>query len=61
MNNKFSILETDVLEVGQQTPVLLKHKGTELKSFTVRMKKNKNKRKILLLGSSYAREIGPII
>jgi hypothetical protein len=33
MNNKFSMLATDALEVGQQTPVLLKHKGRELKSF----------------------------
>jgi hypothetical protein len=40
-----------VLNVGQQTPVLLKQKGRKLKSFSVKTAKNKNKRKILLLGA----------
>jgi hypothetical protein len=39
----------------------LKHKGRELKSFTVKTEKDKNKRKILLLGSSHGREIGPML
>jgi hypothetical protein len=59
LNNKFSILATDALKIGQQTPVLLKHKGREPKSFTV--KTEKNKRKILLLGSSHGRETGPML
>jgi hypothetical protein len=36
LKNKSCILSTDALEVGQQTPVLLKHKGRELKLFTVK-------------------------
>jgi hypothetical protein len=39
----------------------LKHKGRELKSVTVKTEKNKNKRKILLLGSSHGREICPML
>jgi hypothetical protein len=31
------------LEVGQQTPVLLKHKDRELKSFTVKAEKEKER------------------
>jgi hypothetical protein len=45
------------LEVGQQTPVLWKHKGRELKSFSVKT----GKKKILLLGSSIDMEIGPTL
>jgi hypothetical protein len=59
LNNKFRILAIDALEISQQTPVVLKHKGRELKSFTV--KTERNKRKILLLGSSHGREIGPML
>jgi hypothetical protein len=54
-------LATDAVEVGQQTPVLLKHKDRELKSFAVKAKKNKNKREVLLLGSSHGKEIGPML
>jgi hypothetical protein len=61
LNNKFSTLATDTREVGQQTSVLLKHKSRELKSFTVKREKNKNKRKILLLGSSHCRDIGSML
>jgi hypothetical protein len=61
LKNKFSILATEALEVGQQTPVLLKHKDRELKSFTVKTEKNKNKRTILLLVSSHGRRIGPML
>jgi hypothetical protein len=39
----------------------LKHRGRKPKSFTVKTQKNKNKRYILLLGSSHAREIGPMV
>jgi hypothetical protein len=39
---------------------MLKHKGRELKSFIAKTEKNKNKRKILLLGSNHSREIGPM-
>jgi hypothetical protein len=58
LNNKFSVLATDSLEFAQQSPVLLKHGGREQKSFT---EKNKSKRKIYLLGSSYGRGIGPML
>jgi hypothetical protein len=58
LSNKFSVLATDTLEVAQQSPVLLKHGSREWKSFTG---KNKSKRKILLLGSSHARGIGPML
>jgi hypothetical protein len=54
-------LATNALEVGQQAPVLLKHKHRELKSFTVKTEKYKNKRKISLLGNSHGREIGPML
>jgi hypothetical protein len=37
----------------------LKHKNRELKSDTV--KRQKNKRKFLLLGSSHGRKIGPVL
>jgi hypothetical protein len=39
VNKQFSILATDALEVGQQTSVLLKHKGVEPKLFLVQTDK----------------------
>jgi hypothetical protein len=54
VNNRFSVLETDTLDLGQQSPVLLKHEGREVKSFAG---KTERKRKILLLGSSHGRDI----
>jgi hypothetical protein len=36
------MLATDALEVGQQTPILLKRKDRELKLFTVKTKKKKD-------------------
>jgi hypothetical protein len=58
LNNRFSVLGTDTLDVGQQSPVLLKHECREVKSFAG---KTESKRKILLLGSSHGREIGPML
>jgi hypothetical protein len=60
LSNKSSVLATYALEIDKQIPVLLKHKDRELKSFTVKTEKNKNKMKALLLGSSRGREIGPM-
>jgi hypothetical protein len=57
LSNKFRVLEADTLELSQQTPVLLKQRGKELKSLTVKTEKNTNKRNVLLLGSSHGREI----
>jgi hypothetical protein len=59
LTNKFSILATDVLKVGQQTSIVLKHKSRELKSFTVMAEKNEST--IIILGSSHDREIGPML
>jgi hypothetical protein len=58
LSNKFSVLATGSLEAAQQSPVLLKHGRRERKLF---IEKNKSKRKILLLGSIHAREIGPLL
>jgi hypothetical protein len=49
LNNKFSVLATDTLEVTLESPGLLKHKCREV---------IKNKRKLLLLGSRHGRETG---
>jgi hypothetical protein len=58
LSTKFSVLATDTLEAAQQSPVLLKHGSRERKLF---IEKNKSKGKILLLGSSHARGIGPML
>jgi hypothetical protein len=47
VNKKFSILTTDAMEVGQQTPVLLKHKGVEPKLCLVKTEKEKRKNLII--------------
>jgi hypothetical protein len=39
----------------------LKHSGREIKSVTVKTKKNKIERRISLLGSSHGKEIGPML
>jgi beta-lactamase superfamily II metal-dependent hydrolase len=52
------VLETDTLDVGQKSPVLLKHEHKKIKSFAG---KSESKRRILLLGSSHEREIGPML
>jgi hypothetical protein len=39
LNNKICILATDALDVGQQTPAPLKHKGRKVKSFTMKTAK----------------------
>jgi hypothetical protein len=44
LNIRFSVLETDTLDVGQQSPVLLKHECRGVKSFAG---KSERKRKIL--------------
>jgi hypothetical protein len=49
------VLETDTLDVGQQSPVLLKHEFREVKSFSGKTESN---RKILLMGISHGRDIG---
>jgi hypothetical protein len=51
----------DALEFGQQTPRLLKQRGRKLKSFRVKTEESKNKRNLLLLGSSQGREISPMV
>jgi hypothetical protein len=48
LSNRFSVLETDTLDVGQQNQVLLKHECKKVKSIA---KKVGSKRKILLLCS----------
>jgi hypothetical protein len=58
MNNRFSILETDRLDVGQQSLVLLNREHREVKSF---VGKAESKRKILLLQNSHGREIGHML
>jgi hypothetical protein len=58
LNNRFIVLETDTLYVGQQSPVLLKHESREVKSFAG---KSERKRKVLLLGSSHGRDIGSML
>jgi hypothetical protein len=52
------LLETDTLDVGQQSPALLKHERREVKSFSG---KTESRSKILLMGSSHGREIGPML
>jgi hypothetical protein len=61
LNNKFTLLATDTLKVNQKSPVLLKHGGRKLKPSTDKSQKIKSKRKILLLGSSHGRGIGPML
>ena len=67
INNRFSVLEVD-----QQSPGLLKHVDQEVRSLakkakyqeikTSKIKKLQNqKRKIVLLGSSHGRNIGPML
>ena len=58
LSNRFSVLETDSLSVGQQSQVLSEHEGKKVMSVA---KKARSKRKILLLGSSHGREIGPML
>jgi hypothetical protein len=58
LSNRFSVLETDTLEFGQKSPVLLKHEHKKVKSFAG---KSESKRRILLLGSSHGQEIGPML
>jgi hypothetical protein len=58
LSNRFSVLERDTLDDGQQNQVLLKHECKKVKSIA---KKVGRKRKILLLGSSHGREIGPML
>jgi hypothetical protein len=54
LSNKFSILEVD-----QQSQGLLKHEDMKVKSPTGKSKSQK--KKILLLGSSHGRDIGPML
>ena len=54
LSNKCSVLEVD-----QQNQGLLKHKDMKIKSLTG--KSNSQKKKILLLGSSYGWGIGPLL
>jgi hypothetical protein len=56
LSNRFSVLETDTLDVGQKSPVLLKQEHKKVKSFAGM---SESKRGILLLESSHGREIGP--
>jgi hypothetical protein len=58
LNNRCSVLETGTLDVGQHCPVLLKHECREVKPFAG---KTESKRKVLLLGSSHGRKIGPFL
>jgi len=54
LSNKFSVLEAD-----QQNQGSLKHKDMKIKSLT--RKSNSQQEKILLLGSSHGRNIGPLL
>jgi hypothetical protein len=52
------VLEPHTLDVGQQSPVLLKHECREVKSFSG---KTESKRKNLLLGISHGRDTRPML
>jgi hypothetical protein len=52
LSNRFSV------DVGQKSSVLLKHEHKKVKSFAG---KSESKRRILLLGNSHGREIGPML
>jgi hypothetical protein len=53
LSNRSSVLEADTLDVGQQSPALLKHNAKEQKSPSV---KSANKKlQTLLLGSSHGK------
>jgi hypothetical protein len=58
LSNKFSVLETDTLDVAQQNQVLLEHECKKVRTIA---KKVGKERKILLLGCSHGREIGPML
>jgi hypothetical protein len=58
MNSRFSMLETDRLDIGQQSQVLLNHEHREVKSFAG---KAESKRKILMLRNNHGRDIGPML
>jgi hypothetical protein len=52
LSNRSSVLGTDTLDVGQKSPVLLKHEHKKVKSFAG---KSESIRRILLLGSTARR------
>jgi hypothetical protein len=58
LSNRFNVLETDTLNAAQQSQTLSEHESKKVRSVA---KKAGSKRKILLLGSSHGREIGPVL
>jgi hypothetical protein len=54
LSNRYSLLKVD-----QQSTGLLKHRDNKIKPLAGRIKNQK--RKILLLGSSHGREVGPML
>jgi hypothetical protein len=58
LRNRFSVLKTDTVDVGQHNQIGLKHESKKIKSV---LEKISSKNKILLLGSSHAREVGPML
>ena len=56
LSNKFGVLKAD-----QQNRGSLKNKDMKIKSLTRKSNSQKKKKKILLLGSSHGRNIGPLL
>jgi hypothetical protein len=59
LRNRFSVLETDTLEAVQQSPYLLKQKDRGVKTTVGNLERKK--RKMVLLGSSHRRGMGPML